>query len=52
MTKAEFIQRACISMASKVVGTDGTTDNYDWDHVLDEAITLAEKIEDEGYEFD
>ena len=52
MTKAEFIQRACISMASKVIGTDGTTDYRDWDNVLNEAETLASKVEEEGYEFD
>ena len=48
MTKAEFIQRACISMASKVIGTDGTTDNREWDNVLYEAETLASKVEEKG----
>lgn len=52
MTKTEFIHQAAISMASKVIGTDGTTDNNDWNHVVIEAEALAEELEAQCYGFD
>ena len=52
MTRTEFIHQAVISMASKVIGTDGTTDYREWDNVLNEAETLASKAKEKGYEFD
>lgn len=45
MTKEEFIQRAVISMAGKVIGTNGKTDAGDWDNVLMEAEELATVME-------
>lgn len=52
MTKTEFVQRAAISMASKVIGTDGTTNNRDWNHVVLEAEALADELEEQCYGFD
>lgn len=49
MTKEEFIQRAAISMAGKVIGASGTTDAGDWDNVLTEAVELAEVLEENGW---
>ncbi len=36
MTKSEFIQQACISMAGKVIGNNGIADADDWVHVVNE----------------
>ena len=52
MTRDEFIQQATISMASKVIGTDGTTDDGDWRHVVLEAEYLADEVETRGHIFD
>ena len=52
MTRTEFIQRACISMAGKVIGTNGVTDGGEWGNMVREADELASKVEEEGYEFD
>lgn len=51
MTRKEFIQRAAISMASKVIGTNGTTDSGDWKNVVSEAEDLANTLEQKGYKF-
>lgn len=52
MTRTEFIQQACISMAGKVIGTNGITDSGDWMHVVEEAEELAGEFIKAGYEFD
>ena len=52
MTKSEFIQRAAISMASKVIGNNGIADSDDWSHVVIEAESLAEELEEQCYGFD
>lgn len=52
MTKKEFIHRACISMAGKVIGTNGITDSDDWSNVVNEAEELANEVVNAGYEFD
>ena len=52
MTRTEFIHQAVISMASKVIGTNGMTDGGEWDNMVREADELASKVEEEGYEFD
>lgn len=52
MNKEEFIQLAVISMAGKVVGTNGTTDRGDWSNTVEEAIDLAREVEEHGYGFD
>ena len=52
MTKSEFIQRAAISMASKVIGNNGIADSGDWSHVVTEAESLAEELEEQCYGFD
>lgn len=48
MTQEEFIQRAVISMAGKVIGTNGIADDGDWHNVVMEAIDLAEEIKKQG----
>ena len=48
MTRREFIQRAVISMAGKVIGTNGITDDCDWHNVVMEAIALADEIKKQG----
>lgn len=52
MTRDEFIQQAAISMAGKVIGTDGTTDKGDWHHMVLEAEDLADEVESCGHIFD
>ena len=52
MTKAEFIQRAAISMASKVIGNNGIADSGDWNNVVVEAESLANELEEQCYGFD
>ena len=52
MTRTEFIHQACISMAGKVIGTNGVTDGGEWGNMVREADELASKVEEEGYEFD
>ena len=52
MTKSEFIQKAAISMAGKVIGTNGIADSGDWNHVVTEAESLAEELEEQCYGFD
>jgi len=49
MTKIEFIRQAVISMAGKVIGNDGTTDNGDWEKVIGEAEDLADRMCEHGY---
>lgn len=48
MTRREFIQRAVISMAGKVIGTNGIADESDWHNVVMEAIDLADEIKKQG----
>ena len=48
MTKAEFIHQAIISMAGRVIGTNGITDYDDWGHVVSEAEQLADTVERES----
>ena len=52
MTKSEFIQKAAISMASKVIGNNGIVNSDDWNHVVTEAESLAEELEQQCYGFD
>ena len=52
MTRSEFIEQAAISMAGKVIGTNGIADQGDWDHVVAEANDLADAMEDNGHTFD
>lgn len=49
MTREEFIQNACISMAGKVIGTNGIAERSDWENMVDEALELADLLEDKGY---
>lgn len=51
MTRTEFIHRAVISMASKVIGSNGTTDSGEWVNVVCEADELADVIAAHGYGF-
>ena len=51
MTKKDFIQKVCISMASKVIGQNGITDDGDWEHMVSEAEDLVKVLEKEGYTF-
>lgn len=51
MTRAEFIQNAVISMAGKVIGTNGIAESGDWRNVLAEAEELADEVENHGYVF-
>ena len=51
MTKKEFIHRACISMAGKVIGTNGITNSDDWSNVVNEAEELAARVEEAGWKF-
>ena len=51
MTRTEFIQRAIISMASKVIGSDGTTDSGEWGNMVREADELADIVAANGYGF-
>lgn len=44
MTRREFIQRVVISMAGKVIGTNGIADESD----CMEAIDLADEIKKQG----
>lgn len=46
MTKELFIQKAVISMAGKVIGTDGTTNNHDWENMIEEAERLANLMQE------
>ena len=52
MTKSEFVQRAAISMASKVIGNNGIADSGDWNNVVVEAESLANELEEQCYGFD
>lgn len=51
MTKKEFIHRAAIQMAGKVIGTNGIADSGDWTNVVAEAEELAVELESRGYDF-
>ena len=51
MKKTDFIQRAVIVMAGKVIGTNGVTDSGDWENVINEAEELAGKLAAHGYGF-
>ena len=51
MTRTEFIQRACISMAGKVIETNGVTDGGEWGNMVREADELADIVAAEGYGF-
>lgn len=51
MKRKEFIQNAVIAMAGKVIGANGTTDNGDWENVINEADDLADKLAAHGYGF-
>lgn len=51
MTRTEFIHQAVISMASKVIGTDGVTNNGDWENMVKEAEDLADIVAAVGYGF-
>lgn len=51
MTRKEFIQKAAISMAGKVVSECGQTMPGVWANVIHEADKLADKLESSGYEF-
>ena len=51
MKRTEFIQRAVIAMAGKVIGANGITDDGDWDNVINEAEELADKLAAYGYGF-
>lgn len=51
MTRTEFIHQAVISMASKVIGTNGVTDDREWENVVREADELADAVAAEGYGF-
>lgn len=52
MTRSEFIEQAAISMAGKVIGTNGIADQGDWDNVVTEANELADAMESSGHTFD
>ena len=39
-------------MASKVIGNNGIADSGDWNHVVTEAESLAEELEEQCYGFD
>lgn len=49
MSRKEFILRACISMAGRVIGKNGITDSDDWENMVNEAEKLACVLEKEGY---
>ena len=51
MKRKEFIQNAVITMAGKVIGANGITDNGDWENVINEAEELADKLEAHDYGF-
>ena len=51
MERTEFIQRAVIAMAGKVIGANGITDDGDWENAINEAEELAYKLEAYGYGF-
>ena len=51
MKRTEFIQRAVIAMAGKVIGTNGVTDGGEWENVINEAEELADKLAAHGYGF-
>lgn len=51
MERTEFIQRAVIAMAGKVIGTNGMTDGGEWENTINEAEELADKLAAYGYGF-
>lgn len=51
MTRTEFIHQAVISMAGKVIGTNGVTDGGEWENIVREADELADIVTVEGYGF-
>lgn len=52
MTRKEFIHRAAIQMAGKVIATHGIADENDWENVVAEADELATELEMQGYDFE
>lgn len=46
MTRNDFILRAIISMAGKVIGTNGIVEPGEWRNLVDEAINLADQVEE------
>lgn len=51
MKRTDFIQRAVIAMAGKVIGANGITDGGEWGNVINEAEELAGRLEAHGYGF-
>lgn len=51
MKRTEFIHQAVISMAGKVIGTNGVTDGGEWENVVREADELADTVASLGYGF-
>jgi len=49
MTKKEFLQRAVIAMAGKVIGSNGTTNYKDWLHMIHEAEELTDLMIESGH---
>jgi hypothetical protein len=49
MTRDEFIQRAVISMASKVVDKDGEITSHEAEQITESAAELADAIEPFAY---
>lgn len=46
MKRNDFILRAIISMAGKVIGTNGIVEPGEWRNLVDEAIDLADQVEE------
>lgn len=51
MTRTEFIHQTVISMAGRVIGTNGVTDGGEWENMVREADELADIVAAEGYGF-
>lgn len=48
MTKEQFTIQAVLAMAPNVIGSNGITDNGDWQKMVDEAFGLADEVESRG----
>ena len=46
MKRNDFILSAIISMAGKVIGTNGIVEPGEWRNLVDEAINLADQVEE------
>ena len=46
MRRNDFILKAIISMAGKVIGTNGIVEPGEWRNLVDEAINLADQVEE------